>query len=88
MDGINATSKTKDMAMVITDDNKPDSLGDALPKEISRVQEMYAEYMSIPAGFIAASLMKIDLDFAVKASTSGDLIAMIQAYEKLKEYQY
>jgi len=64
-----------------------ETIADALPKEIERVQEIIREYESIPSGFLAASLMKADVSKAHDAMMSGDLAAMIAAYQALKEYQ-
>lgn len=64
-----------------------ETLADALPKEIERVQEIIKEYESIPAGHLAASLMKADIKRAHEAMMSGDLPGMLAAYQALKEYE-
>lgn len=43
------------------------TLGEALPKEISRVRELLPLYDRIPTGIFAATMMRSDLDRAVKA---------------------
>ncbi len=62
------------------------SLGEALPQEISRCQELLAVYQNIgPAGFFGAGILKAHLDAGVKALAEGDVVAMIRAYEELKK---
>jgi len=63
-----------------------ETLGEALPKEIERVQDLVALYMEAPFGRIAAALMKADIARAHKAIMEGDLVGMIEAYKTLKEY--
>jgi hypothetical protein len=64
-----------------------ETIGDALPKEIERVQEIIKVYEEIPAGKIAAEMMKQDIKKAHEAMISGDLTAMIAAYQSLQEYE-
>ena len=64
-----------------------DTLGDALPREIERVQELIKEYESVPNGNIAASLMKADIKRANEAMISGDIVGMVSAYSALKDYK-
>ncbi|PZD95221.1 hypothetical protein DNH61_11720 [Paenibacillus sambharensis] len=64
-----------------------ETLGDALPKEIERVQEIIREYEKIPAGHLAAEMMKADVKRAQEAMMSGDLAGMLAAYQALKEYE-
>ena len=66
-----------------------ETLGTALPKEIARVRdEIMPPYLEIgPAGFLALTGMRADLDRAAKALAEGDVIAMLAAYESLKEWQ-
>lgn len=64
------------------------TLGEALPKEIERVQEMIPAYESAPLGFIAAGFMKADIQRAHRAMIEGDLPTMIAVYQSLKEYSY
>lgn len=60
------------------------SLAEDLPKEIQRNRELLDMYKEIPMGFIGASLIDIDIKQAIKALADGDVIAMLQSYEKLK----
>jgi len=61
------------------------TLGDMLPKEIERCQELLVTYASIgPAGAIGAMFIRQDIAAAHKAMMEGDVVAMLQAYEKLK----
>lgn len=66
-----------------------DTLGDALPREMARVRDvLMPEYLAVgPAGSLAVAMMRRDLDLAAKAMIEGDIVAMIQVYESLKEYQ-
>jgi hypothetical protein len=64
-----------------------ESIGEALPKEIARVQEIVAIYKTIPMGHIAAALMQHDINMAHKAMIEGDLPGMIAAYKSLKEWE-
>lgn len=69
-------------------DEQPSSLGDALPREISRVRdEVLPCYLAIGApGMFAAAMMRADLDAASKAMIEGDTVAMIRVYQSLKGY--
>lgn len=61
------------------------SLGDDLPKEIERCQELLVAYAEIgPVGNFGAAMIKQDISRAVKALASGDVVEMIQSYEALK----
>lgn len=66
-----------------------DTLGDALPREIERVQEIIKEYESLPhgAGLMAATMMKNDIKIANKAIMEGDIVQMISSYKDLKEWR-
>ncbi|HEX5242562.1 MAG TPA: hypothetical protein VFW23_04805 [Tepidisphaeraceae bacterium] len=72
----------------MTNEKPVESLGDALPREISRVRDhVLPAYLAIgPAGVFAASMMRADLDAASKAMIEGDTVAMIRVYESLKGY--
>lgn len=63
-----------------------ESLADALPKEMARVREVLGHYREIgPAGMIGAAFIERDLRDADVAVMSGDVIAMLRAYNILKE---
>ncbi|KPD17223.1 hypothetical protein ADM96_20095 [Burkholderia sp. ST111] len=63
------------------------TLGDALPDEIARVTVILGHYIEIgPAGAFGVMLIRASLDRATRAAASGDVIAMIHAYEDLKGY--
>jgi hypothetical protein len=66
----------------------PDTLGEALPREMARVRDhVMPAYIEIGApGRFALAMMRADLDAAAKALAEGDVIAMVQAYESLKGY--
>jgi hypothetical protein len=65
-----------------------ESLGEALPREMTRVRdEIMPMYISIgPPGAMALALMRNELDRAQKAMSEGDVIAMMRCYESLKGY--
>lgn len=60
------------------------SVAEQIQVEIKRNQELKKIYDDVPAGFIGASLIQQDIDDAVKALAEGDVIAILRAYEKLK----
>jgi hypothetical protein len=61
------------------------TLGDALPKEIARVREVLGHYKELgPVGMFGAMFIEQDLQAADKAVMSGDVVAMLQAFEELK----
>ena len=61
------------------------TLGDALPREIQRCQELLVAYAEIgPAGAFGAAMIRAGIDAAHKAMMEGDCVAMIRAYEALK----
>ena len=64
-----------------------ETLADALPAEQSRVRELLAIYESIPTGAFGAAMIRRALARAEQAAVSGDVVAMIQAYEDLKSYE-
>lgn len=64
---------------------KSESLAEALPKEMARAREVLGHYRDIgPAGMFGAAFIEQDLRAADKAVMSGDIVAMLQAYETLK----
>lgn len=62
------------------------SLAEELPKEMARVREVLGHYHQIgPAGMFGAAFIEQDLRAADAAVMSGDVVAMIKAYEALKQ---
>lgn len=62
-----------------------ESLAEALPKEMARVREVLGQYRAIgPAGMFGAAFIEQDLRAADQAVMSGDVVAMLRAYEQLK----
>ena len=62
------------------------TLGDDLPREIERVQELLVIYNNIgPAGAFGATMLRLALGRATRAMAEGDLPEMIRAYQDLKE---
>jgi hypothetical protein len=66
---------------------EPMTLGDALPAEMARVRDhVLPHYLEIgPAGMFGAMMIRRDLDAAAKAMAEGDVVAMLSAYQALKE---
>lgn len=65
------------------------TLGDALLLECARVRKLITQYrdpIMNGGGEIAALMMEQSLAVADYAMVSGDVIAMIRAYEDLKGY--
>lgn len=67
---------------------EPETLGDALPKEIERCQKLLEQYAFIgPAGAFGHAMISRDIAAAHKAMMEGDVVAMLRAYEALKGNQ-
>lgn len=65
--------------------HEPETLADALPKEMARVRTVLGYYKEIgPAGAIGAMFIEQDLQAADRAVMSGDVVAMIQSLETLR----
>lgn len=65
------------------------TLADALPEECARVRkliEIYRDPTLRGAGAAAIGFMEASLQNADKAMASGDVVAMLQAYQDLKGY--
>jgi len=61
------------------------SLAAALPEEIKRNQELKALYDGIPTGMFGSTMIQADINEGLDALASGDVVRMLQAYEKLKD---
>lgn len=67
--------------------DKIDTLGDALPGEMSRVRDVVLpKYLANPAGRFAAHLIRNSLDRAQRALAEGDVAAMARCHEDLKSF--
>ncbi len=70
-----------------------DTLADGLPREMARVRdEVMPQYLALrgmPGVSVepALALMRASLDRAAKAMAEGDVVAMLRAYQDLKECQ-
>lgn len=63
-----------------------DTLGEALPREIERCQELLEIYKSLgPVGAFGHAMISADIKAAQRAMMEGDVAAMIRCYQKLKE---
>lgn len=64
-----------------------ESLAEALPREIARVQELMPAYVEIgSAGIFALTMMRHSIAVAHKAMMEGDVVGMIRAYDDLKGF--
>ena len=64
------------------------TLGDDFPREQARVREILGYYKEIgPAGAFGAAMIEATLREADAAAISGDVVAMIRAYQSMKEVQ-
>jgi len=62
-----------------------ETLGEALPKQIKRCNELIRQYESLgPVGNFGKMMIQMDIDQALKAMAEGDLPGMLRAYEALK----
>lgn len=62
-----------------------ETLGDMLPKEMSRVRTVLGYYKEMGApGMFGATMIERSLRMADEAVIEGDIVAMMQAYEDLK----
>lgn len=79
----------EDFDTPLMDNEEPSNLGDALVWQITRVGKIRDEYLQIPggAGQFAAEFMRQDIAAAILAQGSGNIVAMLRSYEKLKEYE-
>lgn len=67
------------------------NLMDGLFSEMNRVREIITEYEHPAlegAGALAAMFMKQDIASAENSIKENDVIKMLQAYSKLKEYEH
>jgi hypothetical protein len=61
------------------------TLGDALPKEIERCQELLGVYKSLgPVGSFGQAMISAEIAEAHKAMIEGDAVGMVRAYQNLK----
>lgn len=65
-----------------------ESLAEALPKEQARCRELVGRYKEIgPAGMFGALMIETALRQADQAVMSGDVVAMLRAYEELRLFK-
>jgi hypothetical protein len=71
-----------------------DTLADALPREIARVsakrdswRDMMRDHPEFAPGIgLAVAIMQAEIDRAVKAIVSGDVVEMLHSLQALKDY--
>ena len=77
----------------MTAPDQTDTLGDALPREMARVRdEILPEFLQLRGlpNVICEpqiAMLRASLDAAAKAMAEGDVVAMLRAYQDLKEYK-
>ena len=63
-----------------------DNLAKAMPREMARCRELSQAYTEIgPAGAFGKAMIDASLGAAEKACAEHDTVAMIAAYQRLKE---
>jgi hypothetical protein len=66
-------------------ENKTKNLAEGLAEQIKRNQDLLEMYKEIgPAGVFGYTLIKQDVNEALDAQASGDVIRILQAYKKLE----
>ena len=62
------------------------SVGEQILVELKRNRDLLDVYKGLPdgVGMFGATMINADIDFAEKALAENDVIAILQAYEKLK----
>ena len=67
-------------------ESKPDTVGDALPREIARVRdEVIPAYMAIGApGMFVLPMIRAALDKASRAMIEGDVVAAVRSLIELR----
>jgi hypothetical protein len=62
------------------------SVGEEILVELKRNRELLKVYIDLPngVGIFGATMISNDIDTAEKALAEGDVVAILQAYEKLK----
>jgi hypothetical protein len=70
------------------EDVSVDTLGHALPREMTRVRDhVMPRYIEIgPPGTFALTMMRLSLDEAARALAERDVAAMIRVYLDLESY--
>lgn len=64
-----------------------ENLVEGLDREIKRNRELLDEYKSIPSGVFAATFIGRDVDAAIHALGSGDVVEMMKIYNTLKSHE-
>lgn len=67
---------------------KEKMLARALAYEIERVRAIGQVYRALPEGFVFSGRLSDDIADAMSARRAGDREQMLDAYERLKEYDY
>ena len=64
------------------------TLGDELPKQQARCRKLLVIYKEIgPSGAFGAAMIEQSLREADQAVISGDVVAMLRAYARLKNHE-
>lgn len=67
---------------------KTENLIEGIQRQCTRLREdVLPHYDAIPTGVFAASMMRASIKMAEAAIASGDVIAMLKAYNDLEGYE-
>jgi len=66
-----------------------ETLADALPREQARCREMLEHALELPpqSGFFLVATLREALAQAERAAASGDVVAILRAYQMLSEFK-
>lgn len=69
-----------------------ENLAEALPKEITRIREVQGDFKTLrgmPGVIVEPQimLMEHEIQQAIRACASGDVVEMLRCYATLKEYE-
>lgn len=73
--------------------DKIETLAEALPKEIDRVRQIQDEFKQLrgmPNVMVEPqiAMMEAEIQAAIRALASGDIVEMLKIHESLKDYEF
>jgi hypothetical protein len=72
----------------VTERSEASSVGLEFPKEQARCREVLQQYRDIgPAGFFGVAMIEATLRQADQAMASGDIVAILQAFQAMKSVE-
>lgn len=63
------------------------NLAEGLRDEMRRCRKLLEVYREIPGGAFGAALIEESIEAAEDAQASGDVVAMLSAYQRLKDHE-